>query len=397
MNITWTVFLFALGACVGSFLNVVIYRLPRGQSVMFPKRSFCPYCGRTIHGFDNIPLLSWIVLRGKCRFCSSPISPRYRIVEAVTALMVAGLYICFFIVNIRSGAGEFTSAWPMFAAHAALLCGLLAASIVDVDLFIIPLEVMWVCMFVGLAAAAIRPHPFMPTISPELIAASIVATGGLLLAVLMQERGILQPSFVDADDKIALSQTDGDSPTVPADTVMISVNPGVNPRKEVLRELLFLTPAIVLGGAAFVLLRLVPAMGETWASLFDSAAHPILADHLSSFGSALFGLLVGGAWIWSVRILGTLGFGKEAMGLGDVYILAAVGAVGGWVVPTIAFFLAPFLGLIWTVGTILLRASARVRVLPYGPSLAVASVITILLYDKLVHWLAPMAIIAENS
>ncbi len=388
MELIWTVFLFALGACVGSFLNVVIYRLPRGQSVMFPPRSFCPYCGRTIHGFDNIPLVSWFALRGRCRFCSSPISPQYLIVEAVTAIMVAGLYVCYFLVGVRDGAGSFSSAWPMFTAHAALLCGLLAASIIDVKMFIIPLEVMWVCMLAGLVSAAVGPHPFMAIVSAELIGVSVAAAVGLGIAAMLQERGFLQPSFIDADDK-----SPGIAGNDSADTVVITAAHGVNPRREVLRELLFLTPAIVLGAAALLLLRWVPAVGEPWARMFDSAAHPAAAPHLSSFGSALFGLLVGGAWIWSVRILGTLGFGKEAMGLGDVYILAAVGAVTGWLIPTIAFFAAPFLGLMWTAATIMLRASARVRVLPYGPSLAVASVLTMLFYDTLCRWLAPLAIL----
>ena len=232
----------------------------------------------------------------------------------------------------------------------------------------------------------------MPIVPAELIGASVAAAVGLGVAVLMQERGLFQPSFIDADDK-----SSGIAGNDSADMVAITASHGVNPRKEILRELLFLTPAIVLGAGVLLLLRWVPAVGGQWGRMFDAAAHPVLAPHLSSFGSALFGLLVGGAWIWGVRILGTLGFGKEAMGMGDVYILAAVGAVTGWLIPTIAFFAAPFLGLMWTAATILLRASARVRVLPYGPSLAMASVLAMLFYDTLCRWLAPLAILTESS
>jgi len=77
--------MFALGAVFGSFANVVIYRLPRGMSITSPARSFCPACGCTIPWFDNIPILSFILLRARCRFCHAPISPRYLAVELLCA------------------------------------------------------------------------------------------------------------------------------------------------------------------------------------------------------------------------------------------------------------------------------------------------------------------------
>src|SRR5256885_1576521 len=78
--------LFCLGATVGSFLNVVIYRLPRGKNLAYPG-SYCPWCGHPIRLFDNIPILSWLVLRGRCRDCRGPISPRYFLVELLVAMM----------------------------------------------------------------------------------------------------------------------------------------------------------------------------------------------------------------------------------------------------------------------------------------------------------------------
>src|SRR5438445_4383843 len=78
------VFLFVLGACVGSFLNVVIWRLPRGESLVRPG-SRCPSCGKPIRWYDNLPVLSWILLRARCRACSKPISARYPLVEPLTA------------------------------------------------------------------------------------------------------------------------------------------------------------------------------------------------------------------------------------------------------------------------------------------------------------------------
>src|SRR5271167_891102 len=78
-----------LGLAVGSFLNVVIYRVPRGESVVSP-RSSCPSCGTPIGELDNIPVVSWLLLRGRCRHCQSPISPRYPLVELSCAALFAG-------------------------------------------------------------------------------------------------------------------------------------------------------------------------------------------------------------------------------------------------------------------------------------------------------------------
>jgi leader peptidase (prepilin peptidase)/N-methyltransferase len=85
-------FFFALGAILGSFLNVAIYRLPRRESVVFPA-SACPRCGARIRPYDNIPVLSFLLLGGRCRACKAGISPRYPLVEALTAALTLGLYL----------------------------------------------------------------------------------------------------------------------------------------------------------------------------------------------------------------------------------------------------------------------------------------------------------------
>lgn len=85
------VWIFALGAVIGSFLNVVIYRLPRGKSIVYPP-SHCPSCESPIRWYDNIPVMSWFFLRGRCRDCRQPISIRYPVVEAVTAVLIASVF-----------------------------------------------------------------------------------------------------------------------------------------------------------------------------------------------------------------------------------------------------------------------------------------------------------------
>jgi len=86
--------IFALGLCFGSFLNVCIYRLPREKSVVTP-RSACPQCGDPIPLYHNLPVLSWLILRGKCRSCKQPISPRYLVIELLTGLLFLGCYAHF--------------------------------------------------------------------------------------------------------------------------------------------------------------------------------------------------------------------------------------------------------------------------------------------------------------
>ena len=113
-----------LGLCVGSFLNVVIYRLPRGESLSSPP-SRCPRCGKRLAWFDNIPLVSWLVLRGKCRRCGAPISVQYPIVEAITAIAAV-------VVVMMTPPGV------LLASRLVLTAILIALFVIDLELQILP-------------------------------------------------------------------------------------------------------------------------------------------------------------------------------------------------------------------------------------------------------------------
>ena len=124
-----------LGLAVGSFLNVVIHRVPRKESVVKP-RSRCPGCGTELAARDNIPVVSWLMLKGRCRTCGEPISPRYPVVELATAALFAAM-------AVRLGVD---AALPAFLVVTA---GLVAISAVDLERFIVPNRILYPTLFIA--------------------------------------------------------------------------------------------------------------------------------------------------------------------------------------------------------------------------------------------------------
>lgn len=166
-----------LGLAVGSFLNVVIYRVPRKESVVRP-RSRCPGCGTQLADRDNIPVLSWILLRGRCRTCGEPISARYPLVELGTA----GLFV--------AAALRFGLDWVL-PAYLVFFAALVAVTFIDLEHYIIPNRIVYPTLFVSvpllvLAAAAQNEWS-------ELLRAgegAALAWGFLLVVHLIQPRGM---------------------------------------------------------------------------------------------------------------------------------------------------------------------------------------------------------------
>ena len=140
MNIydtTFQVIIFWLGAAIGSFLNVVVYRVPAGISVMWPP-SRCPKCFHKLGMGENIPILGWLLLRGKCRHCHTPISPRYPLIEAITAII-------FVLVYNRFGLSIQTTGYSL------LMCWLLALTLIDLDTMTLPNPLTQSGLVLGLA------------------------------------------------------------------------------------------------------------------------------------------------------------------------------------------------------------------------------------------------------
>jgi leader peptidase (prepilin peptidase) / N-methyltransferase len=131
------IIVFWLGAAIGSFLNVVVYRVPAGLSILWPP-SRCPKCFHQLGMGENIPILGWLLLRGKCRHCHTPISPRYPIIEALTAII-------FVIVYNRFGLSIQT------VGYSLLMCWLLALTLIDLDTMTLPNSLTQSGLVLGLA------------------------------------------------------------------------------------------------------------------------------------------------------------------------------------------------------------------------------------------------------
>lgn len=138
------VFAGLFGAIIGSFLNVCIYRIPKEKSIVWPS-SFCPKCGKPIKWYDNIPVLSYIILGGKCRACKQPISLQYPLVEAFTALMTV-LFVWRWGIS------------PWTAAVLVVVYSFIISSVIDMQLMIIPDRFSVGLIVFGLAVSFINPY-----------------------------------------------------------------------------------------------------------------------------------------------------------------------------------------------------------------------------------------------
>ena len=488
-NLYWPLLILVVGGCVGSFLNVVIFRWPRGLSTRHPRRSFCPSCESAIAWYDNVPVLSFLLLRGRCRHCRLVIPLQYPLVELATAAVFLMTYDALFVAGWRDGVTGLTTDWPLLLGHCVLFGSLIALSVMDLEAYMVDIRLTWLA-----AAAGVLMHtvwtpagswaPIGATwlageaegvggwLRPGVVQAGLAfaATLGLGLGALLTyrtlfadggefeyeeggptgEAGDVLPDgavnggsassvggrgwwlalplvvllgwYVAAvvracgGDAWALGQAGspgvwpgggpgairlglgavgifvalavaGSHPRPEADSEIaeaIDVE-SVDARRLALGELKLLAPAVVLGaGVLYGLLRLED--GEWRRSLSEILYWQPVGSWRPVWGLAtgLTGWVLGGAIGWLARILFTLVLGKEALGMGDVHILAAAGAVAGWPVAWLGFFLAAPLAL-GAVGVIALRRQSRT--LPYGPWLALAFFLASLFQDTILRYL----------
>ena len=392
-HIAQLVFVLALGACVGSFLNVVVWRLPRGESIIMPP-SHCPKCNTQLAWYDNIPVFGWVWLRGKCRYCKNPISIRYPIVEAITALLFTFYYVMFFVVHrgldcTPIKASIFARDWPVYFLYMWLISALLASSLIDLELFIIEPKVVWVTVVVAVVFHATfggRAFPgLLSNIEPTAAALAAGGAVGLGISALMRIVGVFPMSFPEGEPILEAQRQEIEKEyqmALAAGEKVAPLPPPYTPtqiRHEMRKEMLFLLPPMVLGVALLVLTMPGRPFFGVWAHL---CTHAWLRGLLGS----LLGGMVGGFAIWLARILGTLGFGRVGMGLGDADLMFAIGAVLGPGPAIITFFLAPFFGILIAIYTLLFR---KHREIPYGPYLSLGAAVVMVAYCPIARYLSP--------
>jgi leader peptidase (prepilin peptidase)/N-methyltransferase len=376
-------FIFLFGACVGSFLNVLVWRLPTGQSVVTPP-SRCPKCGHRLRWHENVPILGWLLLRGRCSACRIPISMQYPAVELLVAVLFLVAYIACFAPVDRSAGSPFADSasiwwriqgfgwsWPAFAVVLMAIAGLVAMTIVDAKTMLIPVEIptgVTIIAFVGWTvqgfmpeSPSLRDQMPIPVVSWTVAFACVGTLVGLGVSRWLLSTGRLRASFSDWNEFAEAHARSGASPDEPVDYP--------HARREMLPELAFLLPGVAGAGVACVI-----------AALAGYTSGESVCQPMTLLGGSMLGWIVGGALVWAIRILGTLGFGREAMGLGDVHLQAAVGAAFGWKVAVLAFIVAVFIAVAWALASFLLRRFSGLfrREMPFGPHLAAAAILFVI-------------------
>lgn len=325
-EIVISVFVFILGACIGSFLNVCIVRMPKEESVVLP-RSHCMSCNTMIPWYDNIPLISYLILGGKCRSCHARFSIRYFFVELLTGLIFLGFFWYF-------GPTE------QFTAYTVMMACFIVATFVDFEHRIIPDEISVGGMFVGLVMSALMPQIHAVSLSE-------LATGRVLMRVVV---GIcLTVHLIEFLWRRQAFERD--------DMTLLGVILGMF--------------AAEWAAAIFITGQIAESQG--W-----------LVAHLKSVDASLIGLLLGGGVIYAMGLLGDFIFRKESMGGGDVKLMALIGAFIGWRLALLTFFVAPFFGA--TYG-IVEKIRTKDSTIAYGPFIVMGALVSLFFGDAIIAWI----------
>jgi len=337
----WGVVFFVLGSMVGSFLNVVIYRLPLGLSVVTPP-SHCPHCKYSIPWFLNVPLLTWLMLGGKCKNCRAPISPRYFLVELLTGLTFLACW------------GAFAQASTLLAlVYCLFLSGLIAATFIDFEHFIIPDEITIGGAMVGFVLSFLLPALHAQTSLVAGLMSSllgIVVGGGVVYAILRLGKLLFGRQRIElaGETRIVFSESAIHLPerAIPyedifyrkSDTIVIEA-----------RQL-----ELVDRGYANARVRVALVANEL--QINDEKLDPEKCLHMEMLTSELV-------------------LPREAMGFGDVKFMAAIGAFLGWQATVFSLLASSVIGAAVGVTLIVVGKREWSSRLPYGPYIAIAAAI----------------------
>jgi leader peptidase (prepilin peptidase) / N-methyltransferase len=339
----WSLVFFVFGCMVGSFLNVCIHRMPRGMSIVTPP-SHCPHCQYSIPWYLNVPLVTWLVLRGRCKNCGAPISPRYFIVELLTGVTFLGCWLAFGTIS------------PVLAIiYAIFLAGLIAATFIDFEHFIIPDEITYGGMAVGLVASSLFPalqggRALTDGLWQSVL--GIAAGAGIIYAILRLGKLLFgrQRLKLPTDTRIVFTETSVLLPDreIPYDELFY--------RQSDVIALHARTVELVDRGYKDVMVRL--ALRSGWLEIGEERLDPLQVPFLEAVSAEIV-------------------LPREAMGLGDVKFMGAIGAFIGWPGTVFSLMISSMIGAAAGITLIIMRRREWSSRMPYGPYIALAAAIWI--------------------
>jgi leader peptidase (prepilin peptidase) / N-methyltransferase len=366
-----TAILGIIGALIGSFGNVVIYRLPAKKSVVWP-RSSCPKCGHMIRPWENIPIISWLFLRGKCSNCKNPISIRYPFIEALTA---AG----FVLLALRFPAETYGyTVFPLLAIYAMLVM----MSMIDIDHYILPDSLTLPALVVAILGTFVyAPESGLPGLMPALVGGAI---GAGIIALINRVGSLVLRRFADTKERLW---------PIGMDQVNVAAVGGALGGWWV---------GLGLAGASFVAnlvtrkpLRIPEQfLYALWVIALVFSTTQLIIHPLQSIAGSLAAtgiISIVGATFWWLRDV----FSKQpeapvedddepvAMGFGDVKLAAVLGAFLGWKLMLVALLLAFILG---AIGGVIARLAGGSRMVPFGPYLAMGGMLALFVGQPLITW-----------
>jgi leader peptidase (prepilin peptidase)/N-methyltransferase len=343
-----------LGAVVGSFLNVCIYRLPLDLSVNEPRRSFCPSCKQQLTWYQNVPLLSWLFLRGKCAHCGARIAFRYFAVELLTALLFLWVWKLF--------------PWPMAISYWIFVSLLIAATFIDFEHFIIPDEITIGGTVVGVVASFAVPE-LMNTSSHvrAVITSALSAALGYVVLWVVLEAG----KKVFGKKKIRLD----------APTPFTWTRKGDDADFVVGEEQGLWSDYFARESDQLILHCDKAIVGDRYLGAADLrfnydrvnlGSEPIALDTLDQISG----------------VVRELEIPREAMGRGDLKFLASIGAFLGWRAVLFSVFAGSLLGSFVGLFTLLIGKRVWSAKLPFGPYLALGALVWLFFGEALITWYA---------
>lgn len=354
-SILFSTFAFVLGAVVGSFLNVCIYRMPRDLSVNEPRRSFCPHCKTQIPWYQNLPLFSWLLLRGRCAQCKAPIAFRYFGVELLTGLL-------FWAVWRHLG----PESWVLALPYWILVSLLVVATFIDFDFFIIPDEITIGGTVAGVLLSLAIPVMMASDSHLEGALWSLVGAGvGFATLWTVVELG--KKAF--GKKRIAFEKPESFLWTRQGEEAELAVGEDKQPWSEFFsresdRMIMQCTEAEVAG--------------RKW----ENAELEFHYNRLK-IGSETWQLMDLDLIQGSLR---EIVIPREAMGFGDVKFIAAIGAFLGWKAVFFTVLSASSIGAVVGVAAIALGRREWSAKLPFGPYLALGALLWMFAGPDLVAW-----------